>query len=156
MDHEMKDTDRHILHKVNLCVISIHYPKYDIHLSNNVQILSKITGPRNTGHWPTYNDVNLCLSLFLYPTHDVHPSDTPENHWTMKYRSLTYIYFMRSIFVPYWSIIPSITLLHQIVFKILSLITGLPKIGHWSTYISWSQSLCHTDAFSKIWLLSIK
>ena len=27
------------------------------------------------------------------------------NHWTMKYRSLTYIYFMRSTFMSQWSII---------------------------------------------------
>ena len=40
-----------------------------------------------------------------------------------------------------------LTLLHQIVFKILSLITGLRKLDHWlHTFISWGQSLCHTDA----------
>ena len=41
-----------------------------------------------------------------------------QNQWTMKYRSLTQIYFTRSIFESHWSIIPSTTFLHQIVFKI--------------------------------------
>ena len=35
----------------------------------------------------------------------------------MKYRSLTHIYFTRSIFASQWSIIPSTTFLHQIVFQ---------------------------------------
>ena len=60
----------------------------------------------------------------------------------MKYRSLTHLYFMRSIFMSNWSIIPSrcITFLHQTVFKIFSKITGprsliyfmrLPYVLHW-------------------------
>ena len=35
-----------------------------------------------------------------------------------KYRSLIYMHFMRSIFVSHWSIISSMTFVHQIVFKI--------------------------------------
>ena len=49
--------------------------------------------------------------------------DIRKNHWTMKYRSLTYICFMMSIFVSHWSIIPSMTFIHQIVLK----------IDHWTT-----------------------
>ena len=54
------------------------------------KILSKITGPRNISHWPTYNnEVNLCVALIHYPIYDIHPSNTLEdirqNHWTMKY-----------------------------------------------------------------------
>ena len=89
--------------------------------------------------------------LIHYPTYDIHPSNTlAGKNLSIKYRLLTHTYFMRSIFVSYWFIIPSTTLLHQIVFKILSLITGLWKIGHWSTYISWSQSLCHTCIISNM------
>ena len=36
-----------------------------------------------------------------------------QNQWTMKYWSLTHIYFKKSIFVSHWSIIPSTTFLHQ-------------------------------------------
>ena len=68
----------------------------------------------------------------------------------MKYRSVTYIYFIRSIFVSHWSIISSMTFLHQIVLKMLSEITGLQNIGHWPTYILWVQWLCHTDILSQV------
>ena len=34
-----------------------------------------------------------------------------QNQWTMKYRSLTHIYFARSIFESHWSIIPRTTFL---------------------------------------------
>ena len=105
--------------------------------------------------WSIYK-VDLCVTLIHYPTcmtNDIHPSNSLENirqnHWTMKYRSLTHTYFRKSIFLPYWSIISSTKLLHQIVFKILSKITGLRNIGHWPTYIWWGQSLCHINAISQ-------
>ena len=47
-----------------------------------------------------------------------------QNQLTMKYRSLTYIYLTRTIFVSYWSIIPNTMFLHQIVFQIRSKISG--------------------------------
>ena len=54
---------------------------------------------------------------------------------------------MMSIFVSHWSIITRITFLHNIVFKLLSKVTGPQNIGHLPTYISRDQSLCHTDPF---------
>ena len=141
------------------------------------KILSKITWPRNIGHWPTYNnEVNLWFALIHYPTYDIHPSNTLEdirqtlftmkyvtdpqiqvfyevslctilihypkynittsksqdiklNHWTAKNRSLTYIYFMRWIFVSHWCIIPNMTFIHEIILKILSKITRPWNIG---------------------------
>ena len=45
-----------------------------------IKILSKITGPKNIGHWPTYNnEVNLCVTLTHYPTYDIHSSNTLED-----------------------------------------------------------------------------
>ena len=46
-----------------------------------------------------------------------------QNHWTIKYRSMTYIYLMRSIYVSYGSIKTTITSIHQIILKMLSKIT---------------------------------
>ena len=90
------------------------------------KILSKIAGPRNIGlvtDLHIFYEVILCVTLIYYPKYDLHPSnsfqDIRQNHWTMKYRSLTYIYFMRSIFESHCLIIPSMTFIHQIVFKIL-------------------------------------
>ena len=40
---------------------------------------------------------------------------------------------MRSLFVSHWSIILTMTFLHQIVLKILGKITGPQNIGHWPT-----------------------
>ena len=36
-----------------------------------------------------------------------------QNHWTIKYRSLTYIYLIRSIFVSHWSIVPTMVCIYQ-------------------------------------------
>ena len=74
----------------------------------------------------------------------------------MKYRSLTHIYFKRSIFVSHWCIIPSTTFLHQVAFKIWNKITGPENIGHWPTYTWCGQSLCHTDPLYQLWYSSIK
>ena len=62
--------------------------------------------------------------------HQIVFQDIKQNHWTVKYRSLTYIYFMRSIFVIHWSIIPSMTFIQQIVFNILGKINQPWNIGH--------------------------
>ena len=89
--------------------------------------------------WPKYRsltyiifwEVSLRVILIDYPKYDIHPSngltDIRQNHWTMKYRSMAHIYFMRPIFVSHWSIIPNITFSHQSVSKILSKITGPQK-----------------------------
>ena len=100
---------------------------------------SKITGSWNIGHRPLYIYlVNLCVTLIHYIKYDLHPSnslqDIRQNHWTMKYMSLTHIRLMRPTFVSHWSIIPNIIFLYQAVFKILSKITGPWNIGHWPTY----------------------
>ena len=102
-------------------------------------------------HWPTYTlwGQSLCF-LISYILYNIHQSNSLQdiNPWTAKYRSLTYIYFPRSIFVSRWSIIPSKTFLHQIVLKILSNITRPQNLGCWLTYMLWRQSLCHTDPLS--------
>ena len=53
-----------------------------------------------------------------------------QNHWTMKYRSWTYIYLVRSNYVSHWSIIPAMMFIHQIILKTLSKITRPWNIGH--------------------------
>ena len=82
--------------------------------------------------------------------------DIKQNCWTGKYRSLTYINFKRSIFVSYWSIIQSMTFIHQTVFKLLSKVIGPWKIGHWPTYVFLGQPLCHPNPLSQVWHSSIK
>ena len=65
----------------------------------------------------------------IYPKYNIHQSnslpDIRQNHWTTKYRSVTYIYFMRSIIASQWTIIPRTTFIHLIVLKVLNKITGL-------------------------------
>ena len=50
-----------------------------------------------------YFEVDFCVTLTHYPKYDIHPSyslqNMRQNCWTAKYRSLTYMYFMRSIFM---------------------------------------------------------
>ena len=52
--------------------------------------------------------ISLCIKII-----SVYDNDIRQNQWTMKYRSLTHIYFTRLIFESHWSIIPSTTFLHQ-------------------------------------------
>ena len=66
-----------------------------------------------------------------------------QNHWTIKWRSLTYIHLMRSIFVSHWSFIPTMMFIYQIILKILSKITRPWNIGHVDLYLFWGQSLGH-------------
>ena len=75
--------------------------------------------------------------------------DIRQNQWTMKDRSLTHIYFTRSIFVSHWSITPNTIFLHQIILKILSKITRPLNIGHVDLYLIWGQSLCYTVSLSE-------
>ena len=72
-----------------------------------------------------------------------------QNHWTIKYRSLTYIYLVRSKYVSHWSIIPTMMFIHQIILKILSKITRPWNIGHVDLYLLWGRSLCHTVSLSE-------
>ena len=66
-----------------------------------------------------------------------------QNHWTIKYRLMTYINLMRSIFVSHWSIIPTMMFIHQIILKILSKITR-----------PWN--VCHADVKKIIFILRSK
>ena len=58
-----------------------------------------------------------------------------QNCWTIKYRSLTYIYLIRSIYVTHWSIIPTMMSIHQIILTILSKITRQWNTGHVDIFI---------------------
>ena len=53
-----------------------------------------------------------------------------QNRWTIRYRSLTYIYLVRAIYVSQWFIIPTMMFIHQIILKILSKIIRPWNIGH--------------------------
>ena len=57
-----------------------------------------------------------------------------QNCCTIKYRSLTYIYLIRSVYVSHRSIIPTMMFIHQIILKILSKITRPWNIGHVDIY----------------------
>ena len=72
-----------------------------------------------------------------------------QSRWTIKYRSLTYIYLVRSIYVSHWSIIPTMMFSHQIILTILSKITRPWNIGHVDLYLLWGQSLGHTVSLSE-------
>ena len=78
--------------------------------------------------------VDLWVTLIHYPKYNISPSnslqDMKQNRWTIKYRSLTYIHLISSIYVSYWSIIPTMICIHQIILKILSKITRPWNIGH--------------------------
>ena len=67
----------------------------------------------------------------------------------MKYRSLTYIYAMRSILVSHWPIILiGMTFIHQVVFMILGKITHTMKYRLlWPSVTSWQkvQTIWMTD-----------
>ena len=112
MDHEIQVTDPHIFYMVDLWVTLIHYPKYNVSPSNNLQ-------------------------------------DMKQNRWTIKHRSLTYIYLVRSNYVSHWSIIPTLMFIHQKILKILSKITRPWNIGHVDLYLLWGQSLGHTVSLSE-------
>ena len=100
-------------------------------------------------------EVNLCVTLIHYPKYmyNISPSnslqDIKQNHWTIKYRSLTYIYLMRSIFVPDWSTLPIMMFIHQIILKILNKITIPWNIGHVDLYLFWGQGLGHTFSLTE-------
>ena len=76
--------------------------------------------------------VNLCVTLIHYIKCDLHHSNSlqviRQNHWTVKYRSLTHICLMRLTFVSHLSIIPNIIFRHETVIKMLSKITGHHKM----------------------------
>ena len=69
--------------------------------------------------------------------------------WTIKYRSLIYVYLVRPMYVSHWPIIPTIMFIHQIILKILSKITRPWNIGHADLYLLWGQSLSHTVSLSE-------
>ena len=77
-----------------------------------LKILSKITRPWNIGHvdlyllWDQSLGHTVSLSENMTLMHQIVLGDTRQNHWTMKYRSQTYIYFEIKHRVSYWPIIP--------------------------------------------------
>ena len=56
--------------------------------------------------------------------------DMRQNYWTMKYRSRWPTFVMMSIVVSYKTSIPSFTLIHEIVFKIIGKTAGAWKYDH--------------------------
>ena len=107
---------------------------------------------RSLTHIVFYN-VDIWVTLIHYHKHNISPSnslwDMKQNHWTIKYRSLTYTYLMRLIFASHWSIIPTKMFSHQITLKISSKITRPWNIGHVGLYIFWGQILGHTVSLSE-------
>ena len=101
--------------------------------------------PPGQHHFLMYKN-NLSLRQ-LYPSNSL--QDMKQNRWTIKYRSLTYIYLIRSIYVSHWSIIPIMMFIHQIILKILSKITRPWNIGHIDLYLLCGQSLGHTLSLSE-------
>ena len=59
-----------------------------------------------------WRPIYCMMSYWNIIQYDLHPSnslhDIRQNHWPMKYRSLTYLNFMKSIFVSHWPIIPNL------------------------------------------------
>ena len=82
--------------------------------------------------------VDLWVTLIHYPKYNISPSnslqDIKQNCCTIKYRSLTYIYLIRSIYVSHWSIKLTMMFIHQIILKILSKITRSWNIGQDDTF----------------------
>ena len=116
--------------EVNLCVALIHYPTWHSSIKYSWRNMAKIIGPWNIGHWPNiFYEVNLCTILIHHPKYNITTSNSLQditlNHWTAKNRSQTYIYFMRSIFVSHWCIIPNMTFTQQIILKTLSKVSDL-------------------------------
>ena len=97
--------------------------------------------------------VDLWVTLIHYPKYNTSPSnslqDMKQNRWTIKYRSLTYIYLIRSIYVSHWSIIRTMMFIIQIILTILSKITRPWNVGHVDLYYLWGQSLGHTVSLSE-------
>ena len=117
-------------------------------------IQGKINGPWNIGRWPIYiYKMDLWVAEIHYTKYNVSPSnslqDMKQNRWTIKYRSLTYIYLVRSMYLSHWSIIPTMMFIHQIILKILSKITRPWNIGHVGLYLLWGQSKDHTVSLSE-------
>ena len=98
--------------------------------------------------------VDLWVTLIHYRKYNISPSKSLQD-MTIKYRSLTYIYLIRSVYVTHWSIIPTMMFIYQIILKILSKITRPWNIGHEDLYLLWDQSLGHTVLLSENMTLSV-
>ena len=83
--------------------------------------------------------VDLWVTLIHFPKYNISQSkslqDVKQN--PIKYRSLTYIYLIRSIYASHWFI-------DQIILKISSKVTRPWNIGHIDLHLLWGQSLGHT------------
>ena len=111
---------------------------------------AKINGLWNIGHWPTcISQGRSLITLINNRKYNISPSnkleDMKQNRWNIKYRSLTYIYLVRSIYMSHWSIIPTMMFINQIILRILNKITRPWNIGHVDLYLLWSQSLGRWD-----------
>ena len=125
-------------------------------------IKGKINGPWNIGHWPKYilRGQSLCL---IDPLSQVqHFSIKQSSRYGAKsldhkYRSLTYIYLMMSIFVSHCSNIPTMMFTHQIILKILNKITRPGNIGHHHHHIHFRALFSSTEgwAFWQVFLEGI-
>ena len=114
LDHKIQVTDLHILDKVNLCVTLIHYTKYDVHPSNNLE------GIKQNHYTMKYMSLSCwliftmwskfgshCIIIWKYDTHASNNlGDIRQNHWTMKYRTHRPTFILRSNIRSYWPIIP--------------------------------------------------
>ena len=139
--HEYPNDRRHFLmYKINLSLWQWQKAK-----STDHEI--EVTDPH------IFYKVDLCVTLIHYPKYNISPSnslqDMKQNHWTIKYRSLTYTYLMRPIFVSHWFIISTMMFIHQILLKILCNITISWNTGHVDLYLFWSQSLGQTVSLSE-------
>ena len=85
--------------------------------------------------WPTFTFRSTVWSYwFIIPNNDICTSiyiqDMRQKYWTMKYRSRWPTFFMLSIVVTQRTNIPIITVILEIVFKILGKIAGAWKYYH--------------------------
>ena len=153
MDHEIYVTDPHIFYKVDLWVTLIHYPKYNISLSNSLQDMKRnrltikysiyLIRSVCVTHWSIIpimmfihqiilkiltdlhilDKVNLCVTLIHYPKYNISPSNSLQDMKQNRWTIKYSIYLIRSVCVTHWSIIPIMMFIHQIILKILSKIS---------------------------------
>ena len=85
-----KVTNLHIFYEVNLCVILIDYPKYDIHPSNSLTDIRR-------NRWTTNEGWSKNLFLFLIQTKVCILSEFCDVHIEIKYISSNWMLFERQL-----------------------------------------------------------
>ena len=91
-------TQTNIFHALNLCVKQTYYPKYDIHTSNEessrylAKSLDFETMFTDQTDLHIFYDVNHAIIHYSHVWHSSikQTQDIWQNHWTVKYRSLTF------------------------------------------------------------------